>query len=240
MIRYFCFVSSPPPRSVAITADVPSLSHRIPALHSLLSNFCHINVSHLLTSIFGYMCFSVLFYLFLYLFCLITNVIVAVGDDGNGGMALRLAMGRFDMDTYVYVFGTRMEKKVEEKTIAMLPHIIDTLLLLLLSHEAVIVSQSQYRVNGGYWFGIFLNAKNCHGVIATIKKQEKMSNQIPYDSLVLSTHTHTYAPSGSPEIERHACLLCRKSVCQSESMLKINFKWCVSSSPFRSQLDRQI
>lgn len=50
--------------------------------------FCaisHINVhvSPFVHRSHGYMCFSILFYLFLYLFGLITNVIFAVGD-GNG------------------------------------------------------------------------------------------------------------------------------------------------------------
>lgn len=53
-----------------------------------LFQFCaisHINVhvSPFVHRSHGYMCFSILFYLFLYLFGLITNVIFAVGDD-NG------------------------------------------------------------------------------------------------------------------------------------------------------------
>lgn len=118
MIRYFCFVSY-------CYHCHPFVFPFHGCIHSFPILCQHISMLHICSSIFGYMCFSILFYLFLYLFCLITNVIVAVGDMAVDGVTVKWD----EQISYIYIYMMLKKMKKQSHATTYHRHIIITIII---------------------------------------------------------------------------------------------------------------
>lgn len=118
--------------------------------------------------------------------------------------------------------------------VAAAASVVVVIIILILITQSYCESIS-ISCNGWYWFGIFVNGTNCHGVIAAIKR--KQSNEYYTKSHTIFMHHEILRFDDSKSVAiftqekiRFRCTANNWEAYRTKLTIKINSKWCARLS----------